>query len=43
MVAVDKEVGGFAIFSLVEIESIGLANEFSIGSKGKKIIKITPK
>lgn len=41
VVAVEKEVGGFAIFSLVEIESTGLANEVGIGSKGKKVIKTT--
>lgn len=35
-VAVEKEIGGFVIFSLVEIESIGLVLGLNIGSKGKK-------
>lgn len=35
-VAVEKEIGGFVIFSLVEIESIGLVPGLNIGSKGKK-------
>lgn len=43
VVAVEKEVSGFAIFPLLEIESIGLAAGLSIGSKGNKVIKITPK
>lgn len=43
VVAVEKEVSGFAIFPLLEIESIGLTAGLSIGSKGNKVIKITPK
>lgn len=35
-VAVEKEIGGFAIFPLSEIESIGLVPELNVGSKGKK-------